>query len=74
MRILALAVGALIASQLLSGTAEAVEYPWCRQSSDGGTNCGFSSRQQCGGGMGCYENPFYTAPTARPTGSKRRRA
>jgi len=40
-------------------------YPWCR-SRAGGTNCYFSTRQQClwalsGGGGYCHPNTFYNA-------------
>ncbi len=44
-----------------SASAEIV-YPFCRVTSNG-TNCGFTSREQCqGGGLGgfCVENPSYT--------------
>ena len=49
-----------------------VQYPWCAEyrSSQGGTNCGFVSYQQClatisGVGGGCYRNPAYLPPRER---------
>jgi Protein of unknown function (DUF3551) len=60
MRIFFFVVSAVIAAQVLTTPASAIEYPWCRSSVDGGTNCGFVSREQCGGGPYCYQNPFYT--------------
>ena len=45
--------------------AAMVIYPWCVQygGSNGGTNCGFYSFEQCeatrwGNGGFCYQNPF----------------
>jgi len=58
--------------------AAAIDYPWCGQyaPSNGGTNCGFVSWQQCqaaisGNGGSCYVNPFYAAYGAQPARSKR---
>lgn len=59
---------AVSASLLLAPTAsKAVEYPWCAQyggEDGGGTNCGFSTIEQCRAtiaGMGgfCVRNPFH---------------
>jgi hypothetical protein len=53
----------LLAAAAVAGPASAeITYPWCRQSVDGGTNCGFSSLAQCGGGAYCIQNPQYQAP------------
>jgi hypothetical protein len=52
--------------------AAAQVYPWCAHYGfrDGGTNCGFSTLQQCqwaisGNGGFCQANPFYR-PSYRP--------
>ena len=73
MRILFSVFCVMIAALFLNTPAMATEYPWCRSTVDGGTNCGFSSLQQCGGGAYCYENPRYNAPTSTPSPPKRRR-
>jgi Protein of unknown function (DUF3551) len=64
MRTLFYVMGGLIAAQALTTPASAIEYPWCRSSVDGGTNCGFVSREQCGNGPYCYQNPFYTGSSS----------
>jgi len=62
------AVGA--APALLAGRAEAQNYPWCSNFADGaGTNCGWSSEQQCrltvqGSGGYCSYNNAYRPPVA----------
>jgi hypothetical protein len=50
--------------------AGAQEYPWCARYADdnGGTNCGFSTLEQCraalsGNGGICDANLFYTPPS-----------
>ncbi len=69
MRTLPLVLG-LAATAALGSPAPAVEYPWCAEYSydNGGTNCGFVSREQCqatvtGVGGLCVQNPQYQ-PTA----------
>ena len=55
----------------LSGSqAQAQNYPWCSNFSDGaGSNCGFSTYQQClatatGSGGVCERNTLYQPPAA----------
>jgi hypothetical protein len=69
MRIVFFVTSAVIAAQVLTTSASAIEYPWCRSGTDGGTNCGFVSREQCGGGPYCYQNPFYTGSGSGPSSS-----
>ena len=55
-------VSCIIMAQCMNAPAMAVEYPWCRSGPDGGTNCGFTSFQQCGGGPYCFpESPLHRA-------------
>jgi Protein of unknown function (DUF3551) len=65
----------LTAPLLSNRSAMAVEYPYCRYG--GGTNCGFSSFEQCiaGGLMGdvCTQNPFYTVPRSSSAPRRGRR-
>ena len=54
-----------------AGTASPeILYPWCKLSTDGGTNCGFTSREQCQGGSSrggfCVENPAYRGEGSTP--------
>ena len=66
----------LAAALLSNRSAVAVEYPYCRYG--GGTNCGFSSFEQCiaGGLMGdvCVQNPFYTGRSSPSAPRPGRRA
>ena len=65
------AVAALTVMLALSSQARAeVQYPWCAlysgEQGDGGTNCGFVTREQCmatisGIGGTCYENLAYVS-------------
>jgi hypothetical protein len=63
-----LALGILVAAALLASRAQAQNYPWCAvYSGQGGTNCGFSTFQQCldtirGMGGSCNQNTEYVAP------------
>ena len=50
-----------------------IYYPWCANYGDGGggTNCGFSTHDQCmvtirGMGGFCDPNPFYTPSSQKP--------
>ena len=58
--------------------AQAQNYPWCAQYSGlGGTNCGFTSFQQCMAtlaGMGgfCNANTQYVPPGGQPAPRARR--
>jgi hypothetical protein len=60
----------LLIVALAADTASAeITYPWCKSSSDGGTNCGFSTLEQCQGGSPgssafCSSNPRYQGPPA----------
>ena len=60
----------LILLIVASATASAeIIYPWCKSSADGGTNCGFSTLEQCQGGSPgssafCNSNPRYQGPPA----------
>ena len=78
MRKLAAALFALsaLAAVVLSAPSAAraqIYYPWCAVyggRSGGGTNCGFSTIEQCratvsGIGGFCQPNPFYTDPAKR---------
>jgi Protein of unknown function (DUF3551) len=59
----------LIAVTAANTASAEVSYPWCKQSFDGGTNCGFISREQCqAGGRGgyCVQNPAYTGTSGAP--------
>jgi len=53
--------------------AKAQNYPWCANFADGaGTNCGFSTLEQCmatsiGSGGSCTQNDLYRPPTAAAT-------
>lgn len=67
-------MAAAVMTTLLAVPHEAraeIQYPWCAEfngdQGNGGTNCGFVSREQCmasvhGVGGYCYENPAYVAP------------
>jgi hypothetical protein len=53
-----------------------IYYPWCANygggDDGGGTNCGFSTYEQCmatisGIGGFCDPNPFYTPPSQKPS-------
>jgi Protein of unknown function (DUF3551) len=64
----------LIAATTANTASAEISYPWCKLSFDGGTNCGFTSREQCqAGGRGgyCVENPAYTG--ASPASRTKRR-
>jgi len=50
-----------------------IYYPWCANyGSPGGSNCGFSTHEQCmatvsGIGGSCDPNPWYTPPSRNPS-------
>ncbi len=73
--ILAIVVGAFA----FGGAAWAQNYPWCANFADGaGTNCGFSSLQQCmatagGSGGNCTPNNMYKPPVAAAAPRRPRR-
>jgi Protein of unknown function (DUF3551) len=69
MRILLLLLGAYVAAVAGGTRAEAQNYPWCAIYSGraGGTNCGFTTFQQCmdtarGLGSFCQPNTQYQPP------------
>jgi len=67
---------ALLCSALTPRPAAAQNYPWCANFADGaGTNCGFSTEQQCritiaGSGGYCSQNNLY-APAASAASPRR---
>jgi hypothetical protein len=74
--------GLLAAAFAAATPAVSQNYPWCSNFADGwgGTNCGFSTLEQCmatvhGAGGFCTENNTYVPPTgaasARHTARKR---
>ena len=70
MRFLLPVLGILACAASIATRAEAQNYPWCAQyGGPGGTNCGFSTLEQCqassrGMGGSCMPNTTYTAPAA----------
>ena len=72
MRVALFGLGVLAATFSLAAAAEAQNYPWCSQFADGaGTNCGFSSYEQCmatarGSGGYCEQNNMYKPAGAAP--------
>lgn len=82
MRIWFATIGICAAVAVLSPRAEAQNYPWCANygspSGEGGTNCGFTTLQQClatvsGIGGSCDRNTQYVAPAGSRVPSHRRR-
>lgn len=73
---LALSVGLIAGSAATPASAE-ILYPWCRQPSDGGNYCGYSSEAQCqqnsGHGSFCIQNPRYVGPAAAAPAKRRSR-
>lgn len=70
MRFLLPVLGILACAASTATRAEAQNYPWCAQYGGlGGTNCGFSTLEQCqetsrGMGGSCMPNTTYTGPAA----------
>ncbi len=71
MRVLLFVLGMLVAGAAIGPRAEAQNYPWCAYYSDGqgggGTNCGFTTFEQClatvsGIGGFCDRNTMYRPP------------
>lgn len=62
----------VVAAATIAGSARAQNYPWCSNFADGaGTNCGFSSEEQCritiqGSGGYCDRNNLYKPAAAAP--------
>lgn len=64
---LAIAVGSVISLFLIADPAAADPYKWCANYRNGGSNCGFTTFEQCqaavsGVGGVCGPNQFYTGP------------
>jgi hypothetical protein len=71
MKVLAIAFGLAAVAAAFVTPAQAQNYPWCAYYGNGfgGTNCGFSTYQQCmadvsGIGGFCQQNNTYVPPTA----------
>jgi Protein of unknown function (DUF3551) len=69
MRLLLVMLGIFVGIVCIEKPAEAQNYPWCAQYSGpaGGTNCGFTTFQQCldtlsGIGGFCERNTLYQPP------------
>lgn len=63
----------LIAASAADPASAEILYPWCRLSADGGTNCGFSTFEQCqsfGKGAFCMKNPNYQEPASPAPGRR----
>ena len=70
---IAVTASVLTGSIAVVSNASALEYPWCARYSDdhGGTNCGFSTFEQCeaarsGNGGICDRNLFYVQTPSPP--------
>src|SRR6185312_9915506 len=64
---LPIAVGAVTSLFLIADPAAADPYKWCANYRNGGSNCGFTTFEQCqatvsGVGGSCGPNQFYTGP------------
>jgi hypothetical protein len=76
MKYFLLTLGIIAVTAMVGGRAEAQNYPWCAYySPPGGTNCGFSTFQQCistvqGIGGMCQPNTQYQPPGQKPTSRK----
>src|SRR5580704_15330425 len=73
MRIILAALSFWLAASAIDTASAEVVYPWCAYygGKTGGTNCGFSTFQQClaaiaGNGGNCSSNPRYGAGGAAP--------
>ena len=74
MKILTLALGAVIGVAALAGPAEAQNYPWCAiyDTGEAAYNCGFVTFEQCLatvhgiGGTCMLNNTYNPAATPRP--------
>ena len=64
---LLIAFGSVISLFLIADPAAADPYKWCANYRNGGSNCGFTTFEQCqatvsGVGGSCEPNQFYTGP------------
>jgi hypothetical protein len=76
MKLSLVVLGMLVGSAAMATRAEATDYPWCAYYRVGGTNCGFSTFQQCldtvrGIGGDCRRNTQY--PTSGDNSRRTRR-
>jgi Protein of unknown function (DUF3551) len=76
---LVIAVGLVTSSLQIAGPAAADPYRWCAVERTGGTNCGFTTIEQCratvsGIGGFCQPNQFYTGPDKTPTQRSQKQA
>jgi hypothetical protein len=71
MRRLLVTLGIIVAASAIGSSAKAQNYPWCANYGaffgDGGTNCGFTTYEQClatisGMGGACERNLQYVPP------------
>jgi len=82
MKLLVFLLGICVALLAIGTRAEAQNYPWCAiygGFDDGGTNCGFTTFQQCmdtARGMGnlCQPNTQYVPPGPRSSKQARSRS
>ena len=74
MRPLLVTLGIIVAASTIGSSAKAQNYPWCANYGgffgDGGTNCGFTTYEQClatisGVGGWCQPNTMYVPPSGR---------
>lgn len=81
MRIWLAIIGICASIAAFSPRAEAQNYPWCANygspMGDGGTNCGFTTREQClatvsGIGGSCDRNTQYVPPAGSAAPHRRR--
>jgi hypothetical protein len=82
MRVWLATIGICAAMAAFGTCAEAQNYPWCANygasMGEGGTNCGFTTREQClatvsGIGGSCDRNTQYVPPSGSSEPSHRRR-
>jgi Protein of unknown function (DUF3551) len=79
MRIFSFALAVFVAVFTIGAPAQAQNYPWCAEYTGGmgGTNCGFTTFQQCqatvsGIGGFCTQNPMYQPPAGSRPSSRTR--
>ena len=76
---LIIAVGLVTTLLLITGPAAADSSRWCAVERTGGTNCGFTTFEQCratisGIGGFCQPNQFYTGPDKTPAQRSQKQA
>lgn len=83
LRIVVVTLAALTLLPSPAAAQQHIEYPWCANysggaSGGGGSNCGFTSFEQCletvrGMGGFCDPNPFYHRPPPSPARRQQKR-